>query len=255
MEFGLFVAFFPQLVAGPIARAHQLLPQIERARFIAHDQVIAGASLVFIGLIKKVIVGDGLANIVNPVFANDSAYGGLDLAIGVYAFAFQIYADFSGYTDIARGLAKLMGFELVLNFNLPYFSRSPAEFWSRWHISLSTWLRDYLLHPARREPARSTADVSQPARDDAPGRDLAGAAWTMVVWGPYHGCLLIAQRLLMGDRVEAPRGPSLAAALKIMGMFHLTCLGWLVFRATDVPQAARMPHRHLHRHQRIGCDR
>lgn len=148
LDFTLFVSFYPHLVAGPIMRAVDLLPQILRPRHTTRDQVLDGIHLMIWGFWKKVFVADNLAPIANRVFQMPNPTG-FDTMMGVYAFAFQIYCDFSGYTDIARGIAKLMGFELVLNFNLPYFSTSPKEFWTRWHISLSTWLLNYLYIPLR----------------------------------------------------------------------------------------------------------
>lgn len=148
VQFAAFVAFFPHLVAGPIMRATSLLPQIEQKRRFDLSQFYQGAYLVFWGLVKKVVIADNLAKyLVNPLFDQWATLDGGRALIAVYAFAFQIYCDFSGYTDVARGISKCLGIELVLNFNLPYFATSPREFWQRWHISLSTWLRDYLYIP------------------------------------------------------------------------------------------------------------
>ena len=148
LEFAVFVAFFPQLVAGPIVRARDFLPQIAKPRRIDLEQIYQGCYAIFWGLFKKIVIADNLANlIVDPVFKDpDTVYGGMVL-VAVYAFAFQIYCDFSGYTDIARGCARIMGIDINLNFNLPYFATNPVEFWRRWHISLSSWLRDYLYIP------------------------------------------------------------------------------------------------------------
>ena len=145
-DFALFVAFFPQLVAGPIERAKNLLPQMLKKPVFSLDQFYEGCWLVFWGLFKKVVIADNLAVIVDRAFNDPSLTNG-ELLIALYAFAFQIYCDFSGYTDIARGIAKMMGYELMLNFRLPYFAKNSSEFWHRWHISLSTWLRDYLYIP------------------------------------------------------------------------------------------------------------
>ncbi len=145
VAFALFVAFFPQLVAGPIERARRLLPQIRTPRSVTWEGIGAGSWLVLWGLFKKVVVADNLAVLVDAVYAPGSAPTGPEVALATFAFAFQIYCDFSGYTDIARDVARMLGFDLVRNFNLPYFASSPAEFWRRWHMSLSTWLRDYLF--------------------------------------------------------------------------------------------------------------
>lgn len=143
VAFFAFVSFFPQLVAGPIERARNLLPQIERDRVIGSEDVWEGLRLVFWGLFKKVVVADNLAVLVDGTFAVEGMSGGAAL-MSVYAFAFQIYCDFSGYSDMARGLARMMGIDLMVNFRNPYFAKNPKEFWARWHISLSTWLKDYI---------------------------------------------------------------------------------------------------------------
>lgn len=145
--FALFVSFFPQLVAGPIEKARNLLPQITARRKVNFRQINAGLFLLLIGYFKKVVVADNVARIANEIFVGYEAFHGLDILVGVLAFTIQIYGDFSGYSDIARGVAKLLGFDLMVNFNVPYFSKNPREFWQRWHISLSNWLRDYLYIP------------------------------------------------------------------------------------------------------------
>ncbi len=144
LDFALFVSFFPQLVAGPIERAAHLVPQISKPRKLELEHIYEGFYLIFWGLFQKIFIADNLAQLVNPVFAGKWPQGGLWIMLALYAFTFQIYCDFGGYSNIARGLCKVMGFDLMVNFNLPYFSKNPAEFWHRWHISLSTWLRDYL---------------------------------------------------------------------------------------------------------------
>jgi D-alanyl-lipoteichoic acid acyltransferase DltB (MBOAT superfamily) len=155
-DFALFVSFFPQLVAGPIERASKLLPQLLQPRTPSNSAFAEGFYLVLLGLFKKIVIADNMAPIVNAVFSRDVAtLSGAEVLVGVYAFAFQIYGDFSGYTDIARGVAKWLGFDLMLNFRMPYFAVSPSDFWGRWHISLSSWLRDYLYIPLggnRRRP-------------------------------------------------------------------------------------------------------
>jgi alginate O-acetyltransferase complex protein AlgI len=147
LDFAVFVAFFPQLVAGPIERAANLLPQFARPRYIRVEQVNAGLFLILWGFYKKVVIADNVALIADQIFDHYTEYAGLDILLGVLAFSIQIYGDFSGYSDIARGLSRLMGFELLVNFRLPTFAVNPSDFWSRWHISLSSWLRDYLYIP------------------------------------------------------------------------------------------------------------
>ena len=147
IDYGIYVAFFPQLVAGPIERAGRLLPQIKMPRSITSDQINTGIFLIVWGLFKKVVIADQLAITADRVFSGEIEGGAPVVIAGALAFAFQIYCDFSGYTDIARGISKLLGFELTLNFRLPYFAKNPSDFWKRWHISLSTWIRDYLYIP------------------------------------------------------------------------------------------------------------
>ena len=202
-----------------------------------------GAWLVGWGLVKKVFVADNLATIVDAVFRNPDA-SGLEVLIGVYAFAFQIYGDFSGYSDIARGLSKWMGIELNLNFLFPYFVRSPQEFWRHWHISLSTWLRDYLYVPARGQPRLALAHLSQPAADDAAGRAVARRGVAVRHLGGVSG--RAAGGVPVGRRAVAGLGwiASLERPLwKVAGwlvMFHLTCYGWLIFRADSAATIGRM---------------
>ena len=146
-DFALFVAFFPQLVAGPVERARNLLPQILAPRTVTREGFFQGCFLIGWGLFEKVFIADNLARIVDPVFATDGSWGGATILLACYAFAFQIFCDFDGYSNIARGIGKCLGFEIMINFNLPYFAVNPSDFWKRWHISLSSWLRDYLDIP------------------------------------------------------------------------------------------------------------
>jgi alginate O-acetyltransferase complex protein AlgI len=242
LRFAAFVAFFPQLVAGPIVRARDFLPQLAQPRRITWAQTNEGAYLILWGLFKKVVIAGNLARLADGVFAADPAtLAGGQVLVAVYAFAVQIYCDFSGYSDIARGLAKLLGFELALNFNLPYFARNPSEFWRRWHISLSTWLRDYLYIPLggnRKGPRRTLIHL---ALTMLLGGLWHGAAWTFVAWGAYQGVLLIAHRLMMPwlDRVTrfaSPLGRSAWRMVTLVGFFQCVCFGWLIFRANSLEQ-------------------
>ncbi len=232
-DFALYVAFFPQLVAGPIERASRFLPQILNPRRTTREQWSSGAWLIVFGLFKKVFVADNLAPLV------DEVYGGTDVAawqvvLATYAFAFQIYCDFSGYTDIARGVAKLLGFELMLNFRLPYLSTTPSEFWRRWHISLSTWLRDYLYIPLGGNRGGRLATGRNLMLTMLLGGLWHGAAWNFVIWGGFHGLLLGGQRALLGREVREVGSTWLRRIAAVVLMFHLTCLGWLLFRATSL---------------------
>ncbi len=243
VDFGVFVAYFPHLVAGPILRASRLLSQIERPRHVTREQLRDGAWLTAWGFFQKIFVADNLAGLANAVFEPGSHHTGVNVLLGVYAFAFQIYGDFAGYSNIARGISKLMGIELIENFRFPYFVRTPQEFWRNWHISLSTWLRDYLYIPlggnrGTRWQTRRNLLITMVL-----GGLWHGAAWTFVLWGLFHGLILIAYR--GAARAAAVQrwllGPSpLARVLGWALMFHLTCLGWLIFRAHSAPQLRDM---------------
>ncbi|HEY1038532.1 MAG TPA: MBOAT family O-acyltransferase, partial [Bacteroidia bacterium] len=196
VNYSLFVSFFPLLVAGPIERATHLLPQISKPRSINADQVNAGLFLIVWGFFKKVVIADNLARISDQVFSHPQwDFSGIDLWLGVFAFMFQIYCDFSGYSDIGRGISKLMGFELLMNFKLPYFSKDPSEFWQRWHISLSGWLRDYLYIPLGGNKNGKLKTYRNLMITMILGGLWHGAAWTFVLWGFYHGALLVIYRV------------------------------------------------------------
>jgi len=237
-DFALYVAFFPQLVAGPIERAKRLLPQITRPRTISNHQVSEGLFLIFWGLFKKILIADNLAYVVNDIFGQTGGWSSGDVLFACYAFAFQIYADFSGYTDIARGLAKLMGIELMLNFKLPYFALGPRDFWRRWHISLSTWLRDYLYIPLGGNQKGEARLLINLWIVMLLGGLWHGAAWNFVWWGGYHAILLCGARL--SDRVGRAFNGRRWKVPRVILMFHLTCLGWLLFRAESITQFLNM---------------
>ncbi|WP_460225427.1 MBOAT family O-acyltransferase [Aurantivibrio infirmus] len=233
-DFALFVSFFPQLVAGPIERASSLLPQILNPRKISHQQSKEGAWLVFWGLFKKVFIADNLAILVDRGYANYATLSAPEIIIVVVAFSFQIYCDFSGYTDIARGISKLLGFELRLNFNLPYFARNPSDFWRRWHISLSTWLRDYLYIPLggnRKGELRTYCNLMATM---VLGGLWHGAAWNFVVWGFYQGSLLCAHRYF--SRFLPNKSNIFWVTISILCMYIFACYGWLIFRADSLSQ-------------------
>ena len=250
-DFMLYVAFFPHLVAGPIVRASFLLPQCQRLRRIVPEEVANGLWLILMGYVKKVVIADRLAQVVNWGFAgSEPPFGNGNSWLVIYAFAFQIYGDFSGYSDIARGLSKLMGFELVVNFRAPYLVTGPAAFWRHWHISLSTWLRDYLYISLGGNRCGRWKTYRNLGLTMLLGGLWHGAGAAYVIWGLYHGGLLAAQRAwndLTGRKEERATGaeageaaPSLAARLKraalVIVFFHLTCLGWLFFRAGALPK-------------------
>lgn len=238
LDFAVFVAFFPQLVAGPIGRAHLQLPQFERPRNRPESgQVRSAAFLILLGLFKKVAIADALAPFVDQIFSGGSTRSWIDLLVGAYAFAFQIYGDFSGYSDIARGSSRLLGIELPDNFAQPYLSRNVTEFWRTWHISLSTWLRDYLyvaLGGNRGSRARTYRNLMLTMLI---GGLWHGAAWTFVIWGALHGMLLVAERA-RGVRVpRCPEPPSRTDALRVFATFNVVCLTWVFFRSETLGQA------------------
>jgi D-alanyl-lipoteichoic acid acyltransferase DltB (MBOAT superfamily) len=235
IQFLAYVSFFPQLVAGPIERGKNLLPQFTRSLRITLEDVELGLWLILWGMFKKVVLADNLASLTELVYDHTVISGPL-VALGTIAFGLQIYCDFSGYTDIARGVAKVLGFNLMLNFNLPYFARSLGEFWRRWHISLSTWLRDYLYFPLggnRQGQARTYRNLGITFLIAGLWH---GAAATFVLWGAWHGLGLIANRFWECHR---PWGRPLPGWLAwgATGLFVL--YGWMIFRAHSLAQVAQ----------------
>lgn len=242
IDFAVFVAFFPQLVAGPIERAINLLPQVQRKRIFSTEQINAGIFLILWGYFKKVVIADNAAIIVESVFNNYTEYQGLDLLVGVLAFTIQIYGDFSGYSDIARGLSKLLGFELMVNFKLPYFALNPSDFWNRWHISLSSWLRDYLYFSFGGNRKGKFKTYRNLFLTMLLGGLWHGAAWNFVIWGLFHGLILIIYRIIGGSGVKNETTGSgnsyLKSSFQMLLMFILTIFGWLLFRAESYDQIA-----------------
>jgi alginate O-acetyltransferase complex protein AlgI len=244
LDFALFVSFFPQLVAGPIERASRLLPQILKPRKVSWEGVGSGCWLILFGLFKKVVVADNLGALVDPVYADPAAATGPEVVVATWVFAWQIYCDFSGYSNIARGLSRLMGFELMLNFDLPYLATSPADFWRRWHISLSTWLRDYLYIPLGGNRGGGLATARNLALTMLLGGLWHGAAWTFVLWGAYQGALLMVHRALQPWLASwAPAegwGARVWWLLRVAVMFQLACAGWMIFRAESAAQLGEL---------------
>lgn len=233
IDFALYVSFFPQLVAGPIERASRLLPQITQPRVVGIDRVVDGAHLIMLGLFKKVVVADNLAPVVNTIYASPDPTN-IEIIVATWCFAIQIYCDFSGYSLIARGVAKWLGVDLMKNFWLPYAARSPQEFWTRWHISLSTWLRDYLyisLGGNRGAPRRVSRNLMLTM---VLGGLWHGAAWNFVLWGAFQGAILMVHRRFLGRHGSAPSGR--APWLTVFLMFQVTSYGWLLFRAESLDQ-------------------
>ncbi|RJP16102.1 MAG: MBOAT family protein [Candidatus Abyssobacteria bacterium SURF_5] len=243
-NFAAYISFFPQLVAGPIVRPQTLLPQIKADHKYDEDQAVRGLFLIAQGLVKKVAFADFLGGYVDKVFAAPGDFSGLATLIGIYAYAFQIYFDFSGYTDIAIGVGKLFSFEIPINFDLPYISKSPREFWRRWHISLSTWLRDYLYIPLGGNRKSSGRTYYNMMVTMLLGGIWHGANWTFLFWGAYHGLLISIQRLLEENLPAAKRWIEKPSPLVAVGSalltFHLVSLGWVIFRAQSLGQAVEV---------------
>lgn len=234
LDFALFVGYFPQLVAGPIERAVNLLPKICSRRNITLDQTFRGLHLIFYGLFKKVVIADGVARTVNQIYGSTGQISWIEVVVGTVLFAIQIYCDFSGYSDIARGTSKLFGIDLMINFNLPYFSKNPREFWSRWHISLSTWLRDYLYIPLGGNRKGSKKTCRNIIITMLLGGLWHGAAWNFVIWGFYHGIILCIHRIIISIRkFDGIPSNNFIVGLKIAFFFIITLYGWLLFRASS----------------------
>ncbi|MEI7542785.1 MAG: MBOAT family O-acyltransferase, partial [bacterium] len=226
-------------------RAKLLLPQILNKRVFSWPLFYEGCYLMFWGFFKKLFIADNVASIAKTAFSQYQSMSGADILIGVYAFAIQIYCDFSGYSDIARGLGKTMGFDLIWNFNLPYFSKNPSEFWKRWHISLSTWLRDYLYIPLGGNRFGNIFTYRNLIITMLLGGLWHGAAWTFVLWGMYHGILLAGHRLIQPYLQKLFLNTNqlvknMFSVLSVVVMFNLVCLGWIFFRAGNLTTAFSM---------------
>lgn len=247
-DFALFVCFFPQLVAGPIERFSRLMPQIESTRRLTTKNFSDGLYYILLGLFKKVVIADTMASIANAVFATPAAeLSGADCLIGVYAFALQIYGDFSGYSSIAQGVAKWLGFDLMDNFRMPYFATTPSDFWRRWHISLSQWLRDYLYIALGGNRGGRWKTYRNLILTMTLGGLWHGAGWTFLAWGIFHGLILCIYRAAGLENASEKR-PTVGVAHWIgrvttsLAMFHLVCFGWLLFRAESMSQVVSMLH-------------
>jgi alginate O-acetyltransferase complex protein AlgI len=235
VTFATFVSFFPQLVAGPIGRADFQLPQFERSRRRPDpDGVVGALSLILLGLFKKIAIADAVAPIAGAAFTEPGAHSWPTLLLGAYAFTLQIYGDFSGYTDMARGSARLLGFELPSNFEQPYLSRNITEFWRTWHISLSSWLRDYLYVPLGGNRGSSRATYRNLFLVMLIGGLWHGAAWTFVAWGALHGVLLAAHKW-WSDREAGPQRAPIW--LLRLATFHVVVALWVFFRAPSIGMA------------------
>ncbi len=239
-DFALYVSFFPQLVAGPIERAERFVPQVAGERKITAAGIHEGGYLIFWGLFQKIVIADNLARLVDPVFAEPAASGSLAVLIATYAFAFQIYCDFAGYSNMARGLGLLMGFDIMVNFNLPYFCTNPSAFWRRWHISLSSWLRDYLYIPLGGSHGTSADTCVNLLLVMALGGLWHGASWNFVFWGFYHGLLLGLYFMFSPKKETVAKIPepllTIGKLIAAIVFFHFVCFGWILFRAGSLSE-------------------
>ncbi len=243
VAFFAFISFFPQLVAGPIERATHLLPQFQKKREFDYDTAVDGMRQILWGLFKKIVVADNCAVYVNQVFANSGSHSGSTLLLAAVFFTFQIYGDFSGYSDIAIGTAKLFGIRLMRNFNVPYFSRDIAEFWRRWHISLTTWFRDYVYIPLGGSRVSKAKVIRNTFVIFLVSGFWHGANWTFIVWGAYHALLFLPLILTGKNRkytnqiAEGRYLPTLKEAGQMLLTFILAVFGWIVFRSESIGQA------------------
>lgn len=232
----MYIAFFPQSVAGPIERPTALIPQMESTHTASHRDVVEGLQLILWGAIKKVVIADRLAIYVDQVYAHPEQHHGLAVLTAFYFFAFQIYCDFSGYTDMARGSARLFGIDLVTNFRRPYMATSLAEFWHRWHMSLSQWFRDYVYIPL----GGNRGSAGRWSRNVMATFVLSGlwhgAAWTYVVWGALHGGLMVLARWLPSPKAL----PGLGGFLGWLVTFHTVVVAWIFFRANSMADAVTL---------------
>lgn len=243
IAFSAFVCFFPQLVAGPIERATNLLPQFFKKREFEYEKAVDGMRQILWGLFKKIVIADNCATLVNVIFDNPDVYSGSTLFVGAVLFSFQIYGDFSGYSDIAIGTSRLFGFNLMQNFSFPYFSRDIAEFWRRWHISLSTWFRDYLYIPLGGSKGTLTRTVINVFIIFLVSGFWHGANWTFIVWGFINALFIIPYILFKTNRnnieIVAHNSilPSFKDIMSIVITFTITTFAWIFFRAKNVESA------------------
>ncbi len=247
-HFLLFITFFPHLVAGPIVRSRDFLPQIRRTKRWDSARMHLGVQYFLIGLFKKLAIADRMAAFADPVFAQPGQYGSYAVWIATLAYAIQIYCDFSGYTDMAIGCAHMLGYKLSPNFNLPYCARNVSEFWRRWHISLSSWLRDYLFIPLGGSRGTAWRTNMNLMITMTLGGLWHGASWTFVVWGALHGGLLIAHRGLRTVMAKLPSAERLllspgGTAARVLTTLACVCVGWVFFRATSFGTALEMIRR------------
>lgn len=241
-DYALYVSFFPQLVAGPIERARRLLPQVISPRTVTFIGLQKGCYYILSGLFLKIFVADNIARLIDPIFNSTAPQSGLQYLLAGYGFAFQIFGDFAGYSYVARGLGSILGFDIMNNFNLPYFSRNPQEFWRRWHISLSTWLRDYLYIPLGGSRSSQMKTIRNLIITMLLGGLWHGANITFVLWGGIHGILLVAYRVfgrtknIYFKQEYQFLNQHVVTCFKILFFFHVIVFTWYFFRANSIDQ-------------------
>jgi alginate O-acetyltransferase complex protein AlgI len=243
IDYAVFVSYFPLLVAGPIERATHLLPQIKKKRTFNYNQAVDGLRQILWGLFKKVVIADNCAEYTNMIFNNSDEYSGSTLVLGAVFFAFQIYGDFSGYSDIAMGASRLLGIELLKNFSFPYFSRDIAEFWRRWHISLSSWFKDYLYIPLGGSKGSKWIRIRNTFIIFLVSGFWHGANWTFIAWGTLHAFYFLPLLIFNKNRINIEivasnrQLPTIKDSLSILFTFGLTTFAWIFFRASSIGAA------------------
>ncbi|WP_167482070.1 MBOAT family O-acyltransferase [Leptospira andrefontaineae] len=234
-DFFFFILFFPQLIAGPIIRWAELKRQIDRNKLPHADLIRTGSVLIFLGLLKKVVIGDQLGTLIDPVFQSPEKYNQAAIVLSAYGFAVQIYSDFSGYSDIARGLAILLGFNIPRNFDTPYFATTLQEFWQRWHITLSRWLRDYLYIPLGGNKSGKINTYINLLLTMLLGGLWHGANYNFLIWGGMHGLFLAIERPFIGTFQKYSESWQLG--IRSLIVFHFVCITWIFFRSSNIGDA------------------
>jgi D-alanyl-lipoteichoic acid acyltransferase DltB (MBOAT superfamily) len=239
LDYGVFVSFFPLLVAGPIERASHLLPQVQKKRIFEYSEAVIGLRLMLWGMFKKVVIADNAAHFANPIFENFASHSNLTICLGIFLFTIQIYGDFSGYSDIALGTARLFGFRLLDNFRFPYFATSVSDFWKRWHISLSSWFRDYLYFPLGGSKSGIFLTIRNTFIIFLVSGFWHGASWNFILWGFLHALGFLPNLLAKHTNTKLIKLPKIFSWLLTM---ILVMFGWLLFRITDLHDLSQIIH-------------
>ncbi len=242
VDYALFISLFPHLIAGPIQRPSHLLPQVQKPRVFQASAFQDGCMLILMGLFRKCVIADNCAHLANAAFSGKLGSDGWSVLIGAYAFAWQIYGDFSGYSDLARGGAQLLGFHFIVNFRQPYLAVSLQDFWRRWHISLSTWLRDYLYIPFGGNRLGEAKTYRNLLLTMLLGGLWHGANWTFVIWGAIQGLILSFEKFIFGHREQHVAPDGWSKWLRWVITFQIVCFSWIFFRAESVSSALTMIH-------------